>query len=63
MPPQWQIDYWKNEQHWVKRFVRGSWDLNMILCGLSDQVKDTIWTKKYINSFLCCRVTIFPFGG
>jgi hypothetical protein len=34
MAPGWLIDYWKQEPNWVRRYVRGSFELNMIMCGL-----------------------------
>ena len=56
-PPKWLIDYWKTEPNWVKRFVRGSFELNMILCG-EKPYKDTIWKKTAIHEFLAYMSTI-----
>ena len=56
-PPKWLIDYWKSESNWVKRFVRGSFELNMILCG-SKPHKDTIWKKSAVDEFLEYMPTI-----
>ncbi len=50
MAPTWLIDYWKQEPNWVRRYVRGSFELNMIMCGLKVD-KGHIWTKKAISEF------------
>jgi hypothetical protein len=57
MPPKWLTDYWKSEPNWVKRFVQGSFELNMVLCG-EKPTKDTIWKKQAIDDFLAHMSTI-----
>lgn len=56
-PPKWLTEYWKNEPNWVKRFIQGSFELNMILCGNKPH-KDTIWKKSAVKDFLDYMPTI-----
>lgn len=52
-PPKWLVDYWKEETNWIKRFIRGSFELNIRLCSsekLDD--KDTMWKPPAIREFL-----------
>jgi hypothetical protein len=44
-------EYWKTEKNWVKRFVRGSFELNGKLCGIY-VTPDTEWTAPRIRAFL-----------
>ena len=50
MAPTWLIDLWKQETNWVRRYLHGSYELNMIMCGNTVE-KGTIWTKKAITDF------------
>ena len=53
-PPKWLEDFWKRETNWIKRYMQGSWELNMILSGKDSRVdkKSTMWKPKAIRDFL-----------
>lgn len=53
-PPEWLKEYWKQEKNWLKRYMNGSWELNMILSGHKSEVDltTTLWKPKAIRDFL-----------
>lgn len=50
-PPQWLIEYWKNNKSWIKRYQRESWSINAELCGIPYDKDSTLWTKTNIRKF------------
>jgi hypothetical protein len=47
------VEYWKSEPNWIKRYIRGSYELNLTLCGLKKIIQgNTLWTKSAIQDFL-----------
>ena len=52
MVSEWLENYWKEEPNWVKRYIRGSWALNMIMCGLEKGIDKDMWSSKHIKQFI-----------
>ncbi len=50
-PPNWLVDYWKENPNWIKRFQRGT-ELNAFLCNVPLYRKsDTLWSPTAIRQF------------
>jgi len=48
-PPQWLIEYWKNNTSWIKRYQRESWSVNAQLCNIDYDKNSTLWNVKNIK--------------
>jgi hypothetical protein len=50
-PPAWLKTFWMKNPNWIKRYQQTSTELNMILCDIPVNKKESIWTEKDIISF------------